>query len=486
MNFPSTIPCSKNPHLLNALLLMCSTLLCVAANVPLLEDAKPNSIALLYAPGPPDNPLKGFIPYLGSKTNFPHSMEWDYTAVSAVMTGPENFDWTPFEARLNAAASRGHQFVARFFLEYPGKPTGVPRYLIDAGLTMRRWTNSNTQPFPPKLSETPDYEDPRLRAAMVSFIRALGAKYDGDPRIGFIGLGLLGTWGEWHNYPYDEWFASKTVQAEVMDAYEAAFKRTRLVTRYPRGANDVRQADNSHRAIGYHDDSFAWATVHTGKPSDAWFFETLLRRADALDKWRTQPIGGEVRPEVWKGLFDEPTTAPKGQEFDRCVSITHASWLCNEGVFSPSLQGAARQRALEAARQLGYELYVSKVSIPDAATNGRLSVSLTLTNTGVAPFYYDWPVEMAALDTHGAITQTWHTQWKITDVLPGAPSTHWAYAIDATSLSPGSYRLLLRVVNPLPNGNALRWANRTQDQDKPGWLTLGEFQKKKSVPGNVY
>lgn len=462
-----------------ALLLLSGAPLWSTANALPAEAVQSNSIqsiALEYAPAPPDNPLKGFVPYLGAKNNFPHSMEWDYTSVASVMKGENSFDWTPFEARLNAAASRGHLFVARFFLEYPGKPTGVPRYLIDAGLTMHRWTNTNTQPFPPKISETPDYEDPHLRAAMVSFIHALGAKYDGDPRLGFIGLGLLGTWGEWHNYPHDEWFASKTVQAEVMNAYEAAFKRTRLVARYPRGANDARQADNSHRAIGYHDDSFAWATVHTGKPSDTWFFETLLRNAGALDKWRTQPIGGEVRPEVWKGLFDEPTTAPKGQEFEHCLAVTHASWLCNEGVFSPSLQGASRQRALEAARQLGYEFHISSVTLPTASASHRIRVSLTLTNTGVAPFYYDWPVELAALNEKGEIATTWPTDWKIINILPGDPSTHWAYEINTSSLSPGHFHLLLRVVNPLPNGTPLRWANRTQDQDKPGWLTLGNFQ----------
>jgi hypothetical protein len=75
-----------------------------------------------------------------------------------------------------------------------------------------------------RVDHTPDYEDPRLRAALTNFIHALGRRYDGDPRLGFLGLGLLGTWGEWHNHPHTEWFASKTVQREVMDAYEAAFR----------------------------------------------------------------------------------------------------------------------------------------------------------------------------------------------------------------------------------------------------------------------
>ena len=153
---------------------------------------------LPYAPAPPDNPLKGFVPYPGDRPTFPHSLEWDYTRLSQVMTGPTNFDWTLFERKLDAAAARGCQFIARFYLEWPGKTTGVPQYLLDAGLKMRIWTNTNTQPFPPAVDHTPDYEDARLRAALTNFIHALGRRYDGDPRLGFVGLGLLGTWGEWH------------------------------------------------------------------------------------------------------------------------------------------------------------------------------------------------------------------------------------------------------------------------------------------------
>lgn len=81
-------------------------------------------------------------------------------------------------------------------MEYPRKPSGVPAYLVEAGLMVRTWTNTNTQPFPPAIDHTPDYEDLRLRAALTNDIAALGARYDGDPRIGFITAGLLGTWGE--------------------------------------------------------------------------------------------------------------------------------------------------------------------------------------------------------------------------------------------------------------------------------------------------
>lgn len=426
---------------------------------------------LEYAAAPPDNPLKGFIPYLRKDDTFPHSMEWDYTRLSEVMVGPTNFDWTVFEAKLNAAASRGHQFYARFYLEWPGRKTGVPQYLIDEGLTMRAWTNTNTKP--PAVDHTPDYEDPRLRAALTNFIHALGRRYDGDPRLGFIGLGLLGTWGEWHNYPNQKWFASKTVQREVMDAYEAAFKKTKLVARYPAGPNDPVYADNSKRPIGYHDDSFAWATVHTGRKGDEWFFETRLRSANALDKWKTQPIGGEVRPEVWKCLFDEPSCAPEGQEFDRCLEVTHVSWLCNEGVFRGNVQGAARERAIRAAQKMGYELHVSRSEIE--INDGILELSLFITNTGIAPFYYDWPVEISVLNQDKERIVAWTTDWRISTVIPGEPAKQWKSSRAIQGLNPGIYHLLVRIPNPMTNGFPIRFANKTQDQHLNGWLTVGEF-----------
>ena len=431
------------------------------------------SAPLSYSPAPADNPLKGFVPYLRANATFPHSLEWDYTKLSDLMTGPTNFHWAPLDAKLNAAASRGHQFFARFYLEWPGRTTGVPQYLIAAGLRLRTWTNTNTQPFPPAIDHTPDYEDPRLRAALTNFIHALGQRYDGDPRLGFVGLGLLGTWGEWHNSPNDQWFASKTVQREVMDAYEGAFKKTKLVARYPAGANDYRYADNSTRAIGYHDDSFAWATVHTGKRSDEWFFETRLRSTQAPDKWRAQAIGGEVRPEVWACLFDEPSCAPKGQEFDRCVAVTHVSWLCHEGLFRPGLKGAARERAIRAAQRMGYELHVATADL--ALADGQLTVTLSMTNTGVAPFYYDWPVELAALDHAGKLAATWTTAWKLTGIQPGEGQRPWRHRTKVADLASGTYRLLLRVPNPLPGAQPLRFANAAQDRDLAGWLTLGEF-----------
>ena len=429
------------------------------------------AVELPNAPGPVDNPLKGFVPYAGRSTNFPHSMEFNYISWRSLAPDATRFDWQPLDRLLNDIASRGHQAVFRIFCEYPGKPVAIPQYLIDAGVKIHDWTNTNTQPFPPRLDHTPDYEDPRLRSALTNFIRAMGRRYDGDPRIGFITLGLLGTWGEWHNFPHNEWFASKTVQNEVMDAYEAAFKTTQLAARYPAGLDDPVYAPNHNRSFGYHDDSFAWATRPTGKRGDSWFFLTRMAGAGASHKWREYGIGGEVRPEVWDTLWNEPSGTPKGQEYWPCVCDTHASWLMNSGVFKKRLPEDKFKRAVEGARSLGYEFWVQRAEFQ--LTRDTIDVSVTVTNTGVAPFYYHWPIEVG-IARDGKLIDSWKTDWDITRIFPGELGIQFQYSAKIEHpMEEMELHLLLRVVNPLPNGLSVRFANQSQDATLPGWITLG-------------
>ena len=433
--------------------------------------AEPVVFRPAYAPAPADNPLKGFVPYAGQGRNFPHSLEFGYLSLASMMSGPTNFNWTPMERLLDGIASRGCQSVFRIYMEYPRKPSGVPEYLVQAGVKLRAWTNTNTQPLPPALDHTPDYEDPRLRAALTNFIAALGARYDGDPRIGFITAGLLGSWGEWHCHPHSEWFASKTVQAEVMDAYEAAFKKTPVVLRYPAGDNHSAHAPNARRSFGYHDDSFAWATLDTGRKNEDWFYLTALRKAGpaALDRWKTAPIGGEIRPELWSCLWTTKGCT-KGQDFAQCVRETHASWLMDSST-SRSLAPDERERALAAARSLGYELQVVQATV--ALTGRRLEVSVTITNRGVAPFYADWPVQVVAVGSDGGESVA-DLPLALKTLLPAASATQ-SVTLGLTKFSSSEITLQLGIPNPLKGGKPLRFANAEQDRDRPGWLTIGKI-----------
>ena len=423
-----------------------------------------NIYSLSYASAPPDNPLKGFMPYSGSYTTFPYSMEWSYLPLSSLMTGPTNFDWSSLDSLLGTDAGRNHQTVFRVYLDYPTLPTGIPQYLLDDGLMTYSYTNyGNT------LSVSPDYENPLLDQAMTNFIAALGARYDGDPRIGFIELGLLGFWGEWHTFPVTNLFASVQVQNEVIVAYTNAFHRTKLLIRYPTVAGSL---DPTKLPLGYHDDSFAYDTI----APPGYNFLGLMATANELNKWRSQPIGGEVYPPVQTCIWDTGATdcVPAGQEFTNCAASAHASWMLNQGVFDPGFSGAQQDLALAGAHQLGYELYVTNAILVDASGSGPLDVSVGILNTGVAPFYYDWPVQLGVLDSSNALVEFWTTPWKLSSLLPGTNAV-WSFTQANPGLPIGEYKLLMSVQNPMTNGVPLRFANQTQDADLAGWLTLGEF-----------
>lgn len=429
----------------------------------LTASASTNSYSLGYVSAPALNPLKGFMPYAGSYTTFPYSMEWGYLPLRSLMSGPTNFQWSSLDTLIRSDALRGHQTVFRVYLDYPTLPSGIPQYLIDAGLKTYSYDDYDNN----GISVCPDYENPLLEQALTNFIAALGARYDGDLRIGFIELGLLGYWGEWHTYPETSWFASVSVQNAVLAAYTNAFHKTRLLVRWPAGS-----FPSSALPLGYHDDSFAYDTI--APPS--YNFLGLLAAAGETNKWLVQPIGGEVRPEVQPCMWDPAQTncVPTGQDYSNCVALTHASWMLNQEVFQPGFTGAQLTLALAGARQLGYEFYVSNAVIVDTRPSKPLCVNIAISDTGVAPFYYDWPVQLGALSSNNTVSQTWTTAWSLSSLVPGTNSV-WSYSQTNHGLAPGQFKLLMRVANPLTNGTVLRFANQTQDADVSGWLSLGQF-----------
>lgn len=425
---------------------------------------------LTYAPPPVSNPLVGLVPYAEAREEaFPHSMEFDYLPLSSLVIAQDEYDWTALEKLLDEIASRGHQAVFRIYLEFPGRRDGIPQFLIDSGLKTERYEVDG------QAIATPDYSDPRLVQVLTRFIEALGERYDADPRVGYITAGLLGHWGEWHTYPRENLFASKEVQNEILTAYEQAFEQTPILLRYPASSDHPTLAANVDRAFGYHDDSFAWGTLDTGRSQDDWFFLPALSDAGGTDRWKKYPIGGEIRPEAWGQVFDLNPRNARIQDFEECVKQTHASWLMDSGMFDRRQPEARQERARELVRLLGYALHIPWVTLESTDAN-QLKVKLAIENRGVAPFYRDWSAEFGVIGSDNKVAQVWEASSSIKGILPEREARVWNEAFDTSDLEPGEYELALRVPNPLPNGPCVRFANETQDEHVSGWLSLGRFE----------
>lgn len=457
--------------------------------------------ALTYQNAPVDNPLKGFLPFYDASeeayftagddwrdrpTQLPYSMEFFYLPLSKLMNNLNDFDWTELDKRLEAVAARGNQAVFRVYLDYPNKPSGIPQFLIDEGL--KTFDYDAYDNGKDARSVAPDYNDERLMGALDNFIGALGARYDGDPRIGSIMIGLIGFWGEWHTYPYDGNLQSPNLMPtdanlkRMLTDMDDAFDSTQLVLRYPM---DNATLKTTNFDVGYHDDSFAFQTLPPSLGGQSWHFWGRIKDASATEFWKTNGMGGEMRPEIqvkmWNNdppRYNEPSTpieGAQGEDYYASLNLTHASWLIAQGIFQTPLAPEALARATEGSRKMGYEYFVPTAYL-DAA-DGNLKVGLELENKGVAPFYYNWKVELAA-QTENGIVKIWEPGWDLKDLLPNTNGFDGNKLFESSSnpaLGNGSYRILMRYVNPLEQINAnakpFRFANAEQNDD--GWLNLG-------------
>jgi hypothetical protein len=240
------------------------------------------------------NPLKGLMgspkwkqpPYQDS---LPTALEFYYIGLDEILVGESQYDWTIFEGLLEDSASRNQHVVPRIYIHYPGRTLKLPPFLLDS-IDLREYTDMGG-------GLSPYYGDSILLQALEEFISEFGVKYDGDQRIGFIQMGLLGFWGEWHTL--DNPFIPASTKDDVVAWFDAAFDVTPLQTRYP--------LQSAYEAgIGLHDDSFAYNTLDgeaNGGEFRSWFFWPRVLNAGHEDFWKTAPMGGETRPEIQSIIF---------------------------------------------------------------------------------------------------------------------------------------------------------------------------------------
>lgn len=460
--------------------------------------------ALEYRNSPVDNPLKGFLPFYDASeeayftdgddwrdrpSQLPYSLEFFYLPLSKLMNNLNDFNWTELDRRLEAVASRGNHAVFRVYMDYPNKPSGIPQFLLDEGLQTYEYPEYNNGKDATSLA--PDYNDEKLMGALENFIQALGARYDGDPRVGFIMIGLIGFWGEWHTYPYDGNIQSPNLMPSdanlkrVLAVMDDSFDRTQLVLRYPMDSSVLKTKNFD---VGYHDDSFAFQTLPPSLGGQGWHFWGRVNDAGVTEFWKKNSMGGEMRPEIqvkmWNNdppIYNEPSTpieGAQGEDYYTSLNLTHASWLIAQGIFQTPLDPVPLARAAEGSRRMGYEYYAPAAYLD--ASDGALKVGVELENRGVAPFYYDWKVELAAKSGDG-IVSIWEPGWDLKGILPntnGFDHNKLFESTDNPALSNGSYEIWMRYVNPLEQINAdankFRFANAGQNDD--GWLSLGSVE----------
>jgi len=403
-------------------------------------------------PGPLDNPLKGWCPYTDAgEIRQPYSMVFQYVAWNKLEPRSGDFRFDAWEKSWNVDAAKGKHIIFRVYIDYPSLPSGLPTWLRKAGVEETAYKAHGG-------GASPDYNDPKMVAAMERLIGALGNHYNKHARIAFIQMGLLGHWGEWHTWPRDEMYASPETERRIIDAYRRAFPDKSLMVRY------ARDYAGQQPWIGFHDDMFPEDTDN----GNDWSFLSGLRSSGRTGNWRKAVVGGEMVPNKAKRWL--------GKEYDTALTMlerAHFTWV---GPYCPALERTADEQFLERSqtlvRKMGYEFQLTELRHTGTTeASNSIDISLKGQNNGVAPFYYPWSVEWVLLDPTGNVVTMQKTDWDVRNWQPGEFSESAKVSFD---VQPGEYRLAFGIRDPWQNRPAIKFANQLPVVD--GWTVLSKLK----------
>ncbi|HIU16129.1 MAG TPA: DUF4832 domain-containing protein [Candidatus Ventricola intestinavium] len=342
--------------------------------------------------------------------------EQPFTLVYANMTWaqiePEEgvYAFEAFEEAMHVDMWRDQckHMVLRFVMDIPGDRAhaDLPAWLMEK-TQGRAYSCEYGQGY------CPDYTDETLIQAHERVIQALAQRYDGDPFVAYVELGSLGHWGEWHvhedagNMPLEE------VRDRYAQAYLDAFDSTFLMMRRPFRFAAAHQLGLYNDTAGRKSSTETWlGWIDNGGVYDVTGEEDAL--SPMPDGWKDAPVGGELATSM------EPEEMLRGEQLATTLDLferSHASWI-GPGSFKDVERGGEDQPALDALMsRIGYRIRVTQAAVT-LEESGAVSLTLTFTNDGIAPFYFDWQPCVRLIDAQGT-AQVLSLDLSLPDLLPG-------------------------------------------------------------------
>lgn len=358
---------------------------------------------------------------------------------------------------------KGVKLVVRVILDYPREEAhmDIPDWLyVETGKKGFKYNTDYGKGF------SPDYNQTALIRNHERLIAALAKRYNNDPLIAFIQLGSLGHWGEWHTRNDEQAripFPKRAVSDQYAGHYVKYFTKKLLLMRRPHAIAAKFRLGLYNDAFGKRDatvDGFlSWYT----KGYTSWL--TKEKEPAMPNFWTKAPSGGEFADEK-KYLRDASI-----EETLRQAKLTHVSWM---GPNAPSHeeQGGELQANIDRfLKTIGYRFVITKESHEAEAEAGSLlNVMIDVSNRGVAPFYFLWPVELTLTDMNGQIVATAMPDIDIRKWLPGAHKGTAQLNIPE-HLPSGEYTVNAAILDPESGKPGVEFANAGRRGD--GRYALG-------------
>lgn len=308
----------------------------------------------------------------------------------------------------------------------------------------------------------PDYESPLFHEHYGNLVAALGKRYDGNPDIDHIDMGIVGRWGEWHTSGTGNPMPSMDTQIAFADVYRQAFSKSILVMLIGGGeafAHALRQG------TGWRADCLG----DMGGFSKNWnhmqdLYPIELSKAEAQDVWKKAPA---IFESCWTMQYWADQHWDAKDIFDQALKY-HTSVFNNKSSAIPKEQWGLVNDFL---RKMGYRFVIRRIQIPDTIKAGiTVKMDILWENIGVAPIYQPYQVVYQIKKEDSAFEHT-STQ-DIRNWLPGYQLTEEQIQIPENT-EPGTYNLRAALLDPSTRKPAVRLAIEGRNPD--GWYTLCHF-----------
>lgn len=341
----------------------------------------------------------------------------------------------------------------------------------------------------------PDWNDPFFLERVDALLSALGHRYDGDPRIGWIDIGLYGSWGEWHTaglpdqadykgaipYKSSSTYYSLNTQAWsqnhggqsgayeagsiaskdfIIDAHVSAFAHTQLLMLSDDGdgvCHALQLPDPAH--IGVRRDSLGAADFTYQFPDQLPDCDSAADQQMINTRWQTapfivEPYGNGSSPTFPCQTFTVDATTGSYDLFVdveqyHVAAVKNASF-CN-GPWS-ALTWPEQQAVLWTGTHAGYR-FVPEAIYVDASAR-KLSLSTYWSNTGSTPAYNPWSVQFSLWSSSPLgephEVARFQSAVDLRKVLPTGNSPliiRDSFALPG-NIFPGSYTLRMTVLDP--------------------------------------
>ena len=326
----------------------------------------------------------------------------------------------------------------------------VPKWALDAGV------------------KTPFYDNPVFLEKQINLIKALGARYDGNPDVCFVDIGSIGQWGEWHIDPEAKdpkkiIFPSDENARKIIDTYFLSFKKTPLVSliafKQKYGFQYGTSKGAGWRADCWGDmDSLGWNHMKGVYPQ-------ALDGAKAHDSWKNGPIALETcwtMQEWFKRGWDIDYTLNKALEW-------HATEVNNGTEAIPKEWYA---KVVEFEKKLGYRFVLNELSYPSKAAKGKvITCNMKWQNKGVAPLYNTYHLAIQLVSkTNGGNKFIIGLDADLKKWFPGKTDVSSSLTIPE-QLEVGLYEVQLAIMAPATKKPAIKLAIAGKTPD--GWYNMG-------------